>query len=297
MTSRNGRLRPKSGRGFFTVDRRIWDEVCNLGMNEAVAYLVLAQGTGRDNRSTKWSSTALHKYAGVSFERGIAAIERIIRAGYLRYGDNHTNAKPRYELATWAEFTQRDLATKKSHLSTSEKAYFESLPNNGGFGEPGRGRNVERFETLLRAGLIWATSQEHFYTRDSSEPDPIWLPNTIITGTAKGEEPPVKRVRKSGDIAALRLFVDLYHSQNLRADGGISPWLLRTDYERRRIGQQGIFTIWAFNPYGQDRLWWQGPFKHYERNHEKGTDHPVWRSIRLLEQLGLLQYAPTFVGK
>jgi hypothetical protein len=35
--------------GFFAVDRRAWARACGLGMNAAVAYLVLARGTGGDN--------------------------------------------------------------------------------------------------------------------------------------------------------------------------------------------------------------------------------------------------------
>jgi hypothetical protein len=34
--------------GFFAVDRRTWARVCGLGLNRAVAYLVLARGTGKE---------------------------------------------------------------------------------------------------------------------------------------------------------------------------------------------------------------------------------------------------------
>jgi hypothetical protein len=49
------RAQPRSGDGrggFFAVDRRAWALVCGLGMNPAVAYLVLAHGTGGDNRTS-----------------------------------------------------------------------------------------------------------------------------------------------------------------------------------------------------------------------------------------------------
>jgi hypothetical protein len=45
--------------GFFAVDKRIWAEVCSLGLNEAVVYLVLANGTGRDNQTSTWSVQAV----------------------------------------------------------------------------------------------------------------------------------------------------------------------------------------------------------------------------------------------
>src|SRR4051812_29531103 len=44
---------------FFAIDNRLWERVCALGLNEAVAYLVQARGTGRDNRTTTWSVEAI----------------------------------------------------------------------------------------------------------------------------------------------------------------------------------------------------------------------------------------------
>lgn len=73
---------PQKGR-FFVIDARIWAKVTARGMNEAVAYLVLAYGTGRDNRTTRWSSKALHKHAGIAWTRGQAAIESLIQARFV----------------------------------------------------------------------------------------------------------------------------------------------------------------------------------------------------------------------
>ena len=55
-----------NGKGFFRVDRRAWAKVCELGMNPAVAYLVLACGTGKDHRGTSWSVQAVQKYTGIA---------------------------------------------------------------------------------------------------------------------------------------------------------------------------------------------------------------------------------------
>src|SRR5262249_40951542 len=45
-----------AGKGFFAIDRRTWGEICDARtISEAAAYLVLAAGTGADNRSTSWS--------------------------------------------------------------------------------------------------------------------------------------------------------------------------------------------------------------------------------------------------
>ncbi len=50
---------------FFAIYKDQWPKVCALGLNPAVAYLVMACGTGRDNRRTVWSVNAIEKYSGV----------------------------------------------------------------------------------------------------------------------------------------------------------------------------------------------------------------------------------------
>jgi hypothetical protein len=218
---------------FFAVDRSTWGKVCDLGINEAAAFLVLACGTGADNRFTSWSTQALHKYAGVSWEHGKSAIETLLDGDFVRRAQGHTLNKPRYELLS--------VATKKAN---------------------------PREDSL------------------------IWLPNSIVTGTGKGEDSPVRRLRSAGDVWALRLFVDLYHAQNLRDDGGISPQVICQCYEREQIGEQGVYKVWGFRP-TRLQLSWKGPFAaHQKRQHESGRDHPAWESVRLLQQMGLLTFVP-----
>ena len=150
-------------------------KVSAIGMNEAVAYLVLACGTGHDNLTTSWSSQALHKYSGIAWERGKAAIESLIQAGHVRLGKDHTRQNPRYELVAFKRAKDR-----------------------------------------------------------TCDDDLIWLPNAIVTGTRSGEPSPSQRLRSSGDVWALRLFVDLYHAQNLRDDGGINPQVIWENYKRKK---------------------------------------------------------------
>jgi hypothetical protein len=69
---KNGQHRQTDG--FFAVDRRTWERVCELGLNRAVAYLVLARGTGKTNRETAWSVMAIENYTG------IRAVERTTRS-------------------------------------------------------------------------------------------------------------------------------------------------------------------------------------------------------------------------
>ena len=62
------------GGDFFAVDRRTWARACSLGMNAAVAYLVLGRGTARDNRTTAWSVQAVEKYTSISRGRAQQAL-------------------------------------------------------------------------------------------------------------------------------------------------------------------------------------------------------------------------------
>ena len=88
------RLSPNEG--FFAIDRRAWARVCALGFNTAVAYLVVACGTGGDNRTTKWSDQAIRKYAGLSRGRTDKAMAELKASGLVR--EDQGGARPRYYL-------------------------------------------------------------------------------------------------------------------------------------------------------------------------------------------------------
>jgi hypothetical protein len=226
-------------KGFFAIDLRCFSEACDIGMNEAVAYLVLGCGTGRNNQDTSWSAQALHKHTGITWERGRAAIEELIRGGLVCIGEGHTKSRPRYRLLP--------------HNATGKKAN----PDDDMF---------------------------------------VWLPNSVVMGTLNGELSPISRLRSAADFWALRLYVELYRSQNLRDDGGIAPRVLRASYERKQICESGIYTIWAFRPRGRWHIDWSGPFAvQKKRPQAKDHEHPVWESVRLLRDMGLLAFIPHLI--
>jgi hypothetical protein len=220
-------------RGFFAINSRVWPAVCDIGLNAAASYLILACGTGRDNRSTNWSAQALHKYGGITWERGKAAIESLIRNEFLGKAQGSTHQKPRYEL------------------------------------------------------LFPAISDEK---RDDADPI-IWLPNSIVTGTPARETPPVHRLRSAGDVLTLRLFIEMYHAHNLLADGGISPRLVRERYDRLEVGENGAYDIVGFKLKRRE-IFWTGIFAPHKSSSVVSEDHPVRRSIKLLESMGLLSFVP-----
>ena len=88
---------PMNTGNFFRVDRRIWAAVCELGMNPAVAYLLLAQGTDANNRLTRWSATSLKTHTGVSWERGKPAIDQFIELGLAKHDESQHVLQRRLE--------------------------------------------------------------------------------------------------------------------------------------------------------------------------------------------------------
>lgn len=140
----------------------------------------------------------------------------------------------------------------------------------------------------------------------ATKPDHVWLPNQIVT-SACGEVPPVELLRQTRDAMTLRLFVDLYHEQNLREDGGVSRAFLWQRHDRYEVGRQGPMTVWGFDS-GSTWVRRAGPIEpHYrdmtaeelkdrseadKRDGKKWTAHDAFRRIETLESLGLLDWIP-----
>ena len=105
--------------GFFAVDHRCWAEVCNVSMNAAVAYLVLARGSGPDNVQTTWSVQAIEKYTRISRPRANKAIAQLKETGLIVQTRDGT--KPKYEIQPWAP--------KKGNRATKTDPEWIWLPN------------------------------------------------------------------------------------------------------------------------------------------------------------------------
>ena len=91
----------------------------------------------------------------------------------------------------------------------------------------------------------------------AAEPDWIWLPNTIVTGAAN-EVPPVALLRQTQSRAAMRLFVDCYHSHGLAEDGGIHWRRIRRQFTRHKVGERGPYVVWGFQA-GSFVSWVESP--------------------------------------
>lgn len=60
--------------GFFAVGKAQWAQACKLGLNPAVAFAVLACGTGRDNSTTCWGAESVSKYGRIAWRRASRAL-------------------------------------------------------------------------------------------------------------------------------------------------------------------------------------------------------------------------------
>ena len=165
-------------------------------MNAAVAYLLHARGTGRDQRTTYWSVQALETYTGISRSRAQAAIKSLQGAGLT--AQIHGGSRPRYEIMPWSAVVRRD-----PKLTVAQTELLERI----GAGEQPGGRRGPTVESLVRLGLLEKIEEGVCLPK----PQWIWLPNEFVTGAAE-ETPPLELLRQSQDVMALRLAVDLYRA-------------------------------------------------------------------------------------
>ena len=82
---------------FFAVDSGNWERACAAGLNVSVAYLVLASGTGPDNRTTSWSTNAIEKRTKISRFRARDAIAKLIEIALVK-PIGGPPSKPKYKL-------------------------------------------------------------------------------------------------------------------------------------------------------------------------------------------------------
>jgi hypothetical protein len=291
---------------FFAVDRRAWARACGLGLNPAVAYLVLARGTGADNRATTWSVQAIETYTSVSRGRAHEALKALRRAGLMQVLRGGT--RPKYRLVPAHEVPGCE-GHPPPALDDVEQRLFDQLARGESWvsDKGGKTWDYRNPRTLAKALVAKDWARElggnrfapiPYDPEAAVRPDWIWLPNELVTGAAD-ETPPIELVRQAQDVMALRLLVDLYHAQNLREDGGVSRKLIRQEHERFEVGRQAQFTVWGFR-YKSGYVTWSGPTECHRREkltkeekaEGKNPGVDFFRRQEQLTRLGLLEWVP-----
>jgi len=299
---------PSDGRGhFFAIDRRVWAKACSLGMSAAVSYLVLARGTGGDNRTTSWSVNAIESHTGIGRPRAQKALKTLEGAGLVRIVKG--GSRPRYFLLPAHEVP--GVETGDSSLTSEEQAvlqYLSEYPHSKSTlgstttsGLPGVW-NAHRIGCgLADKGYVRRHGTHTFQAASGNQqageieqepkPDWIWLPNEIVTGL-DGVTPPVERIRSSQNLIALRVFIDLYHAQSLAIEGGVD-WRphkgIRQIYERVKVAQRGHWVVWGFRPLHVGS--WDGaPLLAPHLDHSKEhSGEAFWAAWGILTGTGLVE--------
>jgi hypothetical protein len=286
----------RASRGdFFAVDRRALLHVCNFGLNAAVSYLVIAAGTGGDQRTSFWSAHAIEKYTGIARGRAASSIKLLLANGVARLHESSTPKHPGYVLTPAHEIPPLPIA------DYAGEAVYDALPKDGRaiyVNEPKRAHA----DRLVRLG--WATMDDDGkYRRVSydaaaaSKPQWIWLPKELVIGAAD-ETPPVERVRQCNDVRILRLLIEIYGEANLLDNGGVHWRRIRRMFTREKIGERGEYVIFGFGE-GTEECFYNAPFLRGFLTGKKkaGKDGQIrdtgwddfWEAWETLKRLGLVQ--------
>ena len=261
---------------FFAIDRRKWSDVCDISLNVAVAFLVLARGSGPDNRRTSWSTQAIERHAGMSRGRARDAIASLVDKPVI--GRLRSGTRPKYDLGG---------PEPSSPRLTPRQAGVLGLVVGGE--QPVIAADRQVAYNLRQKGLLSLDSGHFSVVRpEAPEQQWIWLPNEIVTGVAD-EVPPVRLLRQAQAVDTLRLFIDCYGAQNLREDGGISRSAVYRGYERHRVGQQGAHVIWGFKSDGTYALRDSALIKPHI---EDDSIDAFGRRLGALVDLGLIEWVP-----
>jgi hypothetical protein len=233
---------------------------------------------------------AIETYTGISRSRAHDAVSVLIKDSVVRKLREGT--RPKYELLPCQLVPGTD--PRPSLGSAQQSAVEKALQ-----GKKRTGWNKARVADAVKNGWLIDHGDGRYSAapRPDADPDWIWLPNEIVTSAAE-ETSPIELVRQGQDPMTLRLLVDLYHAQNLREDGGINRKITWQEYDRVKVGQQGPFDVWGFDPtniyancVGPAVCHWRDELTDNEKKAGK-TPAGFFRRMHQLSDLGLIEWVP-----
>lgn len=223
---------------FFAVDYRAWQRACELGLNAAVAYLLLARGTLKDNRTTSWSVHATEGRTGISRPKAKIAIDKLVANGLVE-NLKSSPMRPKRRLVPGHLLPQLGQTCLPRSKKTAE--FLSRLPLEA---SALTANEKELVNAQIIMGTIWYDGWQYRLVDQMDEkPDWIWLPNSLVDGAA-GETPPVENLRQAQDIAPLRLLINLYHVHSLTFSAGVPSTLMWVSYGADEIAHQREFRVW-----------------------------------------------------
>jgi hypothetical protein len=270
--------------GFFAVDVRCFAEACT-NLNDGVAYLVMACGTGGDHTTSAWAAKAVEKYTGISRNRSKEAVSRLIARELVL---KPMNSKV-HKLVSYAQ--RMGTAPDFTPLSDDQAQVLEVIRNGGSL----TGKQKMHVSTLLRLNRIHVArddfGQNYYAVTVPHEPKLAFIPNSFVTGIAD-ETPPLERLRRYQDPLLLRLTIDLYHL-HFENDGGVPKTIIRRKYDKTPKAQFGPYNVYEFKSgsrvaYDCDAI---RPHTREQADGERDWS-AVWKRFDLLEQAGVLEWLP-----
>ncbi|MEI7775256.1 MAG: hypothetical protein WCK17_10830, partial [Verrucomicrobiota bacterium] len=198
----------KNHSGFFSVDLGAFRCAVAAGLNPAIAHLIMARGTGRENRITSWSVNAIEKRTGISRPNAKKAVGILVERGiwHKTRGGKH----PVYESNPGDQ-------VKGGPFTPDENLALDQIRTRS------RLLNVCTAEQFVARGLASelprSNSRRLFKLNEEQikalvEPKHVWLPNALIDGAAD-EVPPIELIRQTRNLMALQLLVEIYAIQFL----------------------------------------------------------------------------------
>ncbi|OJY67140.1 MAG: hypothetical protein BGP16_18285 [Sphingobium sp. 66-54] len=252
-----GAKRPKRRGHMFLVDVPTFAKVCSLGDADAsAAYLILAAGTGPDNRTSTWSREAINKRTALNWRKADGAMAKLEQNGLIRWLSGKGTRKPRIDLppVETRQPMQKHVAALASRIAQ---------------GEQPRTAPEKAAATLGRQQGWLACDDAGVWSCVPSRPAkmaflPMELVGDAFGATDNTATTIVDRIRKSRDPMALQLLVDLYALQDLAEQGGVDRQHYYTKFDRETGPATGSLQLWKFER-GGEWVAWNGPLDHHRR--------------------------------
>jgi len=279
--------------GFFAIDLVAFRCAAVGGLNSAVAHLIMARGTGPDNRTTQWSVHSIEKRTGISRPKAKKAVKDLLQRGIAK--QVRDGAHPIYELMAGDQIPG-------APFTIEEQKVIKNVQDAGGKGSaltPVLSRlEVQGFIYKPKSGR-WGYKVNEAAIQEFIRPVTVWLPNALIDGAAD-EVAPLELIRQTRSLPALRLLIELYAVQFLPSYGGVPYELLKEVFDRAKIGEQGPYVVWGFRPSHHTAT--TAAFKLYRPflsgQFTKTNDGAVkdaglvgffWPAVKTLKDLGLVE--------
>lgn len=289
---------------FFAIDHRCWNYICdNLGINEAISYLILARGSLKNQKSSSWSVNAIEKYTNISRMRAKKAIENL-QHNHLITNIKSDKKKPFWHINPAYEVPKTTAYIEK--LTNKEVDLLKYIPNEGikiptytKLKEFGNTQAHYIASDLVKKKYLIETNKYFFkpisHNEDFKKPIWIWLPNEIITGLKDYPISPIEQIRQTGNFNAIRLFIDLYAEHFLKDNGGIDWRILYESYSKQEIYNYAQYIILGFKRDTFAVRPNKATFIHNPTNEKDHYKNIFWPALYLLEQLKLISCIPHLI--